>query len=455
MEIKNIVSDLKPQIITEIQKLVGIPSVKYDGKSIEDYNKEIGEEQNAPYGKNIKSALEYALELCHSLGFKTKNIGGYVGYAEVGEGQEMVGILGHLDVVPAGENWSYPPFKGTIVDDKLYGRGVLDDKGPMVACIYAVKALMSLEYKFNKRIRLIFGTDEECDWEDMPHYVESEELPTMGFTPDADFPATYGEKGILQFDIIVELGDQATDFTISGGECYNSVPDECQATIQLIDGTHLDMLKKGKAAHGSTPEMGENAIALLMEEINNLKSEGKIENDSPLARFVEFYMDKVGLDYYGETAGCKLHDEESGDLTFNVGMIHVEGNKVIISIDIRYPVTFDYAKILENLTEHLKIPLLNVTIANPIELPPIYSDKEGALITNLMSVYKEITGDEREPMTMGGATYARTMENIVAFGPLFPGREDTVHQKDEYIFLEDLRSITEIYAKAIKKLACD
>lgn len=420
-------------MIEELQSLIGIPSISEKG------------DDHAPYGVETAKALKYVLDLCRDFGFRTENCENQAGYAEIGSGDEMIGILCHLDVVPAGNGWTYPPFAGEIHDGRLYGRGAVDDKGPAIACIFAMKELLETGIPLKKRIRIIFGQSEETgDWTDMEYYKQHEELPGYGFTPDADFPVIYGEKGILQIKLSME--QQKSGFlAVSGGYAPNVVADQASCTVLGAGGEKMQFQANGKAAHGSTPEEGENAISKLMEL---LQKERDIKDFK--CPFAEFYMDKIGFALHGEQIDCELSDEASGKITFNAGMIEVREGNVELSVDIRYPVTCSEKEVISRIKEQTEAYGVKVSVSE--SMAPVYLDKETPVIRALMEVYQEETGDDTPAMTMGGGTYARAMEGIVAFGPLFPGRECTEHQKDEYILLEDLEKAKEIYKKALYRL---
>lgn len=425
------------EMIRSLQGLLGIDSVGRPG------------EEGTPFGKGAAQALDYVLELCGRLGFRTKNCGGMVGYAEIGEGEELMGILVHLDVVPAGGGWDYEPFAGTVADGKLFGRGVVDDKGPAVTCIYAMKDVLNSGAALGKRVRIIFGLSEETgDWDDMEYYKQTEEIPSFGFTPDADFPAIYGEKGILQLLLSMPSAEAGFD-ELEGGAAPNMVADFCKATLKTVDGGLVSLEEKGRSAHGSTPGEGENAVSKLMARVGELIAEGRVNKaDCGLARF---YNEAIGFDIHGERAGCFLKDEQSGSLTLNVGMAGMKDGRTGITIDIRYPVTFTLDDVKSGL-ERAAAPY-GVSVEVMEHMKPVYMDKDGSVISALMEVYREATGDDTEASVMGGGTYARAMENIVAFGPVLPGRECTEHKKNEYLYLEDLEKMREIYGKAILRLA--
>ena len=432
-------TDREKQIIDETMKLLSFPSVKAEGAA------------GMPFGKGIADCLDYTLELCGRFGFRTKNCGGYTGYAEAGDGEEMVGILMHLDVVPAGNDWTCPPFAGTIREGKLYGRGAVDDKGPAVAAIFALKSILECGAVLKKRVRLIFGTDEESGWEDMDYYTEHEELPVCGFTPDADFPVIYGEMGILQFDLVFTGGQEDKGNRIQGGEAANVVPDRCRAVIARKTGETEEVAEKGVSSHASVPEAGENAISKVMKRIFELKNGGELDCSEALGRLIDFYNERIGFSLHGEKINCDLRDEPTGRLTFNTGVICASDEKGSLSVDVRIPISFSKDEVLDRLEKETE--RYGLSIENIDYLKPVYLDRNSEFIGKLLKVYRNATGDCSEPLNMGGGTYARAMDNIVAYGPLFPGREATEHQKDEFILLDDLFKISDIYAEAIKELA--
>lgn len=461
MDFSKMVDALQDDIIKSTQEIIRIKSVKDSPK------------ENMPFGEGIDDCLKYALELSKDLGFDTKNIDNYAGHADLGSGDEVVGILVHLDVVPEGDNWSYPPYGGEIHDGKIYGRGTIDDKGPAIATLYAMKAIKDTNIKLSKKIRIIFGTDEESGWQGIDYYLKHEKVPDMAFTPDADFPAIHGEKGIQIFDLkksfkgnLKDNGVQVTK--IKGGNRPNMVPDYCEAhiisdrsikelvntyskendlKIEIIENEGKSIIKSyGISAHGSLPESGQNAISQLIVFLNTLElADGDIKD------FIRFYKDKIGMEYYGESIGCGFKDEESGNLIFNVGMIDLDEDNVALSINVRYPITNTSEDVLSGIEK----ALINtgITIDLHEHKAPIYLPKDHELIQKLMKVYRNFTGDNRDPITIGGGTYARAIDNAVAFGPLFPGQPELAHQKDEFISIDDLMNITKIYANALYELA--
>lgn len=427
-----------------------------------------------PFGKNVHDCLIYTLELAESLGFRTKNVDNYAGHAEIGEGEELIGVLVHLDVVPEGDDWDFDPYGGEISDGKIYGRGTLDDKGPAIATLYAMKALVDSGVKLNKRIRLIFGTNEETGWAGINYYLKHEETPNLAFTPDASFPACHGEKGIMVFDVKKSFEECLDDggvkvLSIKGGNAANMIPDHAEARI--IETYNIDniaaaymqdkggdlsierndgittIISRGVSGHGSTPEVGVNAISHLLTFINVLDIQL-----GDLSSFVRFYDRTIGLEYNGERAGCGFEDKESGKLSYNVGKIDLTESSVELIINARYPITTPYKSVENGIIDSFKEIDMTYTLHD--HMKPIYFPKDHELIVKLMNVYREHTGDlKSEPTTMGGGTYARAMDNAVAFGGVFPGEEELAHQKNECISIESLIKSSQIYASALHELA--
>ncbi|WP_130805803.1 Sapep family Mn(2+)-dependent dipeptidase [Senegalia massiliensis] len=186
----------KEELLQSIIEVVNIPSVKGEAK------------EHAPFGENPKKALLKALDIAKDLGFKTKNIDNYIGYAEYGEGEDYIGVLGHLDVVDVGEGWKSPPFNAEIRNEKIYGRGVLDNKGPIMSSLFALYAIKQSNLNINKKIRIIFGTDEESGFSDIPYYLKHEKPPILGFTPDCKYPVVYGERGRANILLTIKYSDE-------------------------------------------------------------------------------------------------------------------------------------------------------------------------------------------------------------------------------------------------------
>lgn len=429
------------EFLGNLDRLISIPSYYQEDKSV------------YPFGENIQKVLEEMLSICKELGFKTYiDPEGYYGYAEVGEGDKLVGVLGHLDVVPPGnlEKWDNPPFSPVIKDGKYYGRGSQDDKGPTLAAIYALKTLLDSGLKLNYRVRFIFGTDEENLWRDMPKYIEKEEMPTIGFTPDSKFPLIYSEKGLLQCKLV---GKNESGMVFKGGDAFNSVPSNMivpkdEELKRVLTELNYEFEEKendieiiGKSVHAQVAETGINAINRYMHALTLLGKESKS------GKFISENL--IGFDFAEPIFGL-IKDEHSGELKFNVGKIEFTENEEILGIDMRIPVTYDKEEIVKTLSEKAKE--YGFEYRQHDYLKSIYIPLDSELITTLMSAYQEVTGDmESQPVASGGATYARAMENCVAFGCVLPGRPKTEHQPNEYIVLDDMKQAMKIYMKAFEK----
>ncbi|EPY2277000.1 dipeptidase PepV [Clostridium sporogenes] len=462
MEINKIIEELKDDLIDSTAELIKIKSIEGEAK------------EGKPYGEGVANALEKALEISEKLGFKTVNVDGYVGYAEYGEGDEYVGVLGHLDLVPEGDGWKYPPYAAEIHDGKMYGRGTTDDKGPIMAALYGLKAIKEAKLPLSKKVRILFGTNEETGSNEIEHYLAKEKPPVLGFTPDAEYPIIYAEKGITIFDVVKKLeikSDKAIKLKyIKGGQASNMVPDYCEAGIECPDtdmiirsveycanrnGIELTAEEKGAlvvvksfglSAHGSTPEIGKNAIMQMFKFLAELPL-GHCDE----LQFIRFFNNNVGNETDGKSFGVDLEDEPSGKLSFNAGTISMENNEIKMSLNLRYPVTYKAEDLMKKFNK--KIEGTGIEVENLQDQKPLYFDDKHPLIKSLQKVYKEQTGKEPELLAIGGGTYAKEMPNIVAFGPLFPGEPDVIHKKDEYIELENLVLNAKIYGHAIYELA--
>ena len=387
----------------------------------------------APLGTGINDAINYLLDLGESFGFKTKNLDGYCGYVEMGEGEEMVAVLNHVDTVAVGGGWTVPPFDLTLQGDKVFGRGAIDNKGPAMVSLYAMKALAESAIPLNKRVRLIIGGDEEGDaWRCMKRYKATEDLPTSSFSPDSRFPAIFAEKGILRICLKKDLEAETKVMTFFSGNQINTVPDYAKA---VVDGVIYK--SQGKSAHASEPDNGINAIFRLAKK---LKSEG-IRHP---------FLDLLEIATL-EGFNIQLSDEISGALTLNPSIVRVDGEQAILECDIRFPVSIEVSLIEERIAEAVKHLGFSFEILE--ELGPLHVDNESPLIKSLQKVYREYSGDITGPLTSGGATYARAFDNSVAFGGRFPGEPNMCHQTDEYWSLESMKKNFDIILKALEVLA--
>ncbi len=438
------------EMIADFQRLLQAESVRGEG------------EPHAPFGKGVREALDIVLELGKRFELRPRDFDGYACDLEIGAGNEMVASLSHIDVVPAGTGWTKPPFGAVMEDGYIYARGATDDKGATMASIYAIRALKELNVPLQRRVRLIIGCDEESRWECMQYYLAHEpERPVWGISPDAGWPFIYGEKGIA--NLFLQKSVQVPETMVrvlwaQGGERHNMVPDYASALVNcalqpahpLPEGVEWQpdpagwrLIARGKSSHGSHPEGGINAVTRLLEALQPLELP---DNEIWLETVLDWSRSLDGM-----ALGIAHHDDLSGSLTSNLGILDYDGSRVLCVFNIRYPITWS----LEALQERLQ-PTLERTgfeLAEVRHTPPHYVPLETPFLQTILRIYREETGDmESQPSTMGGGTYARVMPNLVAIGSGFEG-DGRAHEPDERIAIESLKKLVRIYARIFEGLA--
>lgn len=389
------------------------------------------------------------------------------------------GIIGHLDVVPEGENWTYPPFSGKIINGNIFGRGAIDDKGPVISSLYAMKTVME-NCKVKKRVRLILGLNEEKDWKCINYYKKHEESPTIGFSPDADFPCIYAEKSILTSYIQMNYSEYLSkDIIITNINCNNNalnvVPKICSVTLKInnnniptnsfieklkkikekydfeidiykIDDENIKLTSYGIQAHSAHPDLGVNSISRLIILLDDIFKAYNINLE-----LFDYFKKYIGTEYYGEKLGMNFEDE-SGKLTLNVGNFSLENSNLKIGMNLRVPIKTNILDVqnifLTSLDEYI-----NVNFETTNYMPALYIPKDDYLVKTLCKIYNEETNSNLEPIPIGGATYARAFKNCISFGANFPGNKDMCHQTDEFISIDNLINSCKIYAKAIYELS--
>ena len=435
-----------------------------------------------PFGKGAYDCLRHFLSLAEELGFQTNNYDNYVGEVLFGEGAEEFAILAHLDVVPAGSGWNKDPFGGEISEGKIWGRGAVDDKGPAVCCLYALKALMDEGFVPHKKIKLIVGCNEEAGWGCIEHYNKCAHMPETGFSPDADFPVIYAEKGILHLRFHFPVV-RPPFHSLEGGSVANMVCDYCAVTPRSLARLHTEGLTqdgkrffaRGKSAHGSTPALGVNAIQPVLELFR--------ETNASVRHVLECLFDDVH--------GLRLLRDETGSLTLSPNIIKFRRGNLDVVCDVRYPATLSLNEVLAEINK------FGVKYETLHHQEPLYHEKSDLLIATLLSVFRECTRqtyepeqtdkpaaepdtpisteetgpDERtedaaeaqeseqeesfdpvQPIAIGGGTYARALKHGAAFGPEMEGDEAVVHQPNEYITLDRVKLLLKIYKTAIERL---
>lgn len=422
--------DDRQAFVRDLSDLCAIPSV--DGPP----------EEGAPFGRETRRALDLFLSMAKKMGFHTVNVDNLAGYAEMGEGEDMVAAVCHLDVVPAGSGWDQDPFQLVQEGDKLTARGVIDDKGPALGVLYAMKSLLEdKNFQARKRIRLIVGLNEEKGSACMDHYRSKEEIPSAGFTADAVFPAIYAEKGNAVIHLVMDRKEDDAIFSASAGEAVNMVPGECR--IDLKDGS--SMTYEGDIAHASIPEQGRNAISVAMEALaSRFEEEGRSDS------FVNFYNALLGWELDGQKLGLAFEDE-TGITTVNAGLLSIDEQMAQLTLNIRYPVTMDVEEAKGKLEK--AVAPYGVQSHWPGIMEPLIQPKDSHLIQTLMGVYQELTGTPAEALAIGGGTYARSLPNIVGFGPVFPGEPDLAHKANEWASLDSLLAGAALYREVLKRLA--
>ncbi|WP_447402509.1 dipeptidase PepV [Lysinibacillus sp. fkY74-1] len=453
------------ELVQELQELVQINSVlDEDTKTTE-----------VPFGNGPLQALEWLLAKGQKEGLLTKNVDNYAGHIEMGTGEELLGILCHVDVVPVGDeaDWTYPPFSGTVADGRLYARGAIDDKGPTVAAWMAMKLVKDAGIQLDKRVRMIIGTDEETGFRCVDHYFKQEEMPSIGFAPDADFPLINAEKGIAELVFSQnKVGDVTKEqlLLFNAGKRPNMVPDLAEASIQhasaefeqnfqtflsknqldgslLMEDSRYIITIKGKAAHAMEPEKGINAAvylaAFLQQELTTESSK----------QFVDFIADVFYQDHYGHQLELQFEDAMSGQTTLNPGIVSYDvskGGSLVISM--RYSVSYPFD---EKITDAQRLVVKRgFSLDIQDDSKPHYVSEDDPFIQTLAAIYRRQSGDTETPLlSTGGGTYARVLKKGVAFGMLFPGEQDVAHRADEFVVIENLVKAAAIYAEAIVELA--
>lgn len=448
------------ELINELQALIQIDSVLDESTASKE----------APFGKGPRAALDFMLAKGAEQGFRTKNVDNMAGHIEMGDGEDLLGILCHVDVVPAGDlaTWTYPPFEGRIVDGRLYARGAIDDKGPTIAAWLGMKLVNDARIPLSKRVRMIIGTDEETDFRCVNRYFEKEEMPSIGFAPDADFPLINAEKGIahIVFSSLEQREENENLLSFKAGQRINMVPDYAEAKVtKAIDQNAFNLFLenyklsgkivehddyfvvalKGKSAHAMEPEKGINAAVKLAQFLitQNICGRG--------GKFIRFLAEVFAENPYGEKLNMDFEDDMSGKMTLNPGFVTYDESVAQAEISMRYSVTYPFDEFITK----GQIAAKNYAMALDVvsNSKPHYVPEDDELVATLLDVYRGATGDLSKPLSTGGGTYARVMKKGVAFGMLYPGEADVAHQANEFVVVENLVKAAAIYAEAIARIA--
>ena len=422
-ETRKYIEEHRDEMTELLAELVAVPSVQGEAAD------------GCPFGAEPARALAIMLEKCRDYGFSVENVDNYAGSADFG-GEPALAILSHLDVVPAGSGWSSDPFTLTRDGDKLIGRGAIDDKGPAVAAVFALRAIKELGIPLKKGVRLIFGTNEENGSADLEYYRKKRELPPMVFTPDGEYPVINAEKGMLRVYFSAAAPENVE---IKAGTVINAVPANCRFSVveALSDGPKMTFgTTEGTSAHASTPEKGENAITKFLAE------HGK--NVPLLSELAELFPHR---ETDGSSCGLGFSDPISGSMTCVLSMLNTEGGRLRGGIDIRFPLDRKKAEISDIICGHLREAGFDIDSCEGVE--PHCTDGESEFVQALLRVYERVTGEAGRCIAIGGGTYVHEIEGGVAFGAEFPNTDYHMHSPDEFITVGDLLKNAELMAEAI------
>ena len=457
-----IVDSYREDILETMKRWIAIPSVQAPRAA-----------ENAPFGKETRRMLDTAMADASSMGFEAKEFDGYAMHAQMGHGEKTLGILCHLDVVPAGDGWKHDPWGAEIEDGKLYGRGIADDKGAAILSLYAMKAVREAGVKLKDGVRLILGCDEETGMTDMRYYAEHSDLPDYGFSPDAEFPVINIEKGGLSLNLTAvtggEDGAELPVYELYAGVRQNVVPGIAWAKLGVNDmakfekklnavreetGFELNceyedgicrLVAMGQSAHASMPHLGKNAAGMLLIALDRLNAGGGSR------RAIKGLAELLGLDGTGRALGIACEDEISGALTCNLGILRYDQNRLSARLDIRYPLCANEELMCGQAVKSVARYGMGVELVG--SHTPHHVPAEHKVVKGLLKAYSEATGTPGYAFAIGGGTYSRCMPNTVAFGLNFPGDTDMCHMPDEYMEVDKMMLSARILARAICELA--
>ena len=446
-----------PAMLDDIADLVSVDSVWSEPT------------EEAPYGKGALAALRKAADILKKCGFEPVIEENRVLTADFGPGEPRLCILAHVDVVPAGDGWTVTePFKCAVKDGVLYGRGVADDKGPAVAAVYAMKAVKDLGMPLSHGVRLVLGSCEERDMDDVKWYFSRHKAPPMVFSPDSNYPIVNTEKGRLLLGVTAELEQNgaAKIISIAGGTVVNAVPADAEAVIcgvteeelraaEAFDHEGVDfefeaaengivVRTRGMAAHAAYADCGRNAAAALLGLLARMPySGGAWDAVRALGEALPFG------DVWGRVCGAACADDIAGPMTMNLGLISLNETALDAKIDCRTSLNADAEAVCAALDEKLG----GAAYARILDFKgPHHVPAESEMVSELLSIYEEYTGLKGECAATGGLTYVHDIEGGVAFGCEFPGRETHIHEPDECIPVQDLVVSAQMFTEAIARL---
>ena len=443
------------ELLEDTLKMLRVPSIEGDPGP------------NSPYGKENREALNLALSISENFGMKTTDLEGHIGFADFGAGERLIVSLGHLDVVPVGPGWKHAPFGAEIEDGYIFCRGAVDDKGPTMASLYAMRAIQECCPDLGVRFRQVFGCNEESGFGCVARYTQTEEAPTFGVAPDSGWPLYHCEKGIANLEVTVPLCQgEVTLLSVEGGQRPNIVIDSCAAKVKVSasvraqveekladswdrnvtfawEGDELGIFAVGKAAHGSQPFLGDSAAIRIFRFLSEI---------SPLSTS-RYYSELLDLTHIGGAGlGIAGSDEASGDLTCNLGIVKTEDSELSFLFNIRYPATWKGETLEKNCDAYLAELESGFKLRVTRDSPSLYFPLDHPLVKTIVDVYYEETGELKKPGVTGGGTYARAIPNTVSIGTCWDG-DGRAHETDERFKVEHLFKASRIYAHILYRLA--
>ena len=446
------------EMVRDLSMLVSVRSVKGEAQ------------EGMPFGEGPAKALDMMLAIARKYGFHTENHEGYVGTIDLNpELPTTLGILCHLDVVPEGTGWSTPPYSLVMKNGKIYGRGVIDNKGPAIAVLYAMRAIRECKIPITQNVRFIVGTDEENGSSDLAYYKAKEALPPRVFTPDAEYPLINIEKGMMRGAFQTNAGYAVGNRSILsawGGTVINAVPELAHAIVRGFapndlraatanfkdisfefkqEGENIKVTAKGKGAHASTPDRGVNAITGLCTYIASLETDD--ETGYSFKRLADAY---VHGETNGRSIGAACADEESGPLTTVFSILDYKDGVINGKFDCRFPVCETLESVKRKFSYGLDLYGINLTDAYGVEAHKV--DENSDFVQTLLGIYREMTGSKGRPIAVGGGTYVHEIEGGVAFGAEFPGEVNNMHGANESFAVNNFLKNAVIFAESIARL---
>lgn len=459
VEVESFIDEVWEDVVEDIRTLVRI-------NSVEDLTQAA---PGAPWGPAVRSALDTSLDIAKRLGLATTDVDGYIGFGEVTgtDANTVLATIAHCDIVPIGKGWTVDPLDVTRREGWLLGRGVIDDKGPLIISLWAVHFFARLAAKGEippVTLRALIGTNEETGMDDVDRYLERYGNPAFCFTPDANFPLICGEKGLYAGRFIMPVPTAGAIAELGGGTVSNAVPGEAWALLRVpaselveTEGVTIEdagpglarMLAKGVGGHASTPDEGVNAIGKLVAGL--VYNAVLTADDTALVSL----LSDLTQDSYGRKAGVASRDEVFGDLTLVASTLRTEDGKITLTVDSRYPMSTSAAEITQGLTK--LATQYRCTYEQVSDARPFYMDPNCAEVRTMVDTFCEYAGREEKPYVIGGGTYARHFARACAFGPndetvVAPEWVGSEHGPDEGVSEEVLRQALRVYIVSLARL---